>query len=126
MTTYLFAVPLAAGKTEAWKNYVKEILGPRFEEYKQSRKKAGIEGEQVYLQQTPQGDMCVVKLKGNNPRESFEKLMKSSDPFDKWFRDKILIDAHGLDISKPMPENQCFLDYHETTQREKAEAMRTR
>ena len=114
MNTYLFAVPLAAGKTETWKNYVKEINGPRFEEYKSSRKKAGIKKERVFLQQTPKGDMCVVMIGGDNPRKAFGSLLKSNDPFDKWFRDKVLVDAHGLDLSQPMPENQGVLDYHET------------
>jgi hypothetical protein len=118
MKTYLFAAPLAAGKTETWKNYVKEITNSRFEEYKQSRQKAGIEEEQVYLQSTPQGDMCVVKLKGQNPWKSFESLIKSKDPFDTWFREKILLDAHGLDLSQPMPENEQFLDYAATSTRE--------
>jgi hypothetical protein len=118
MKTYLFAVPLAEGKTETWKNYMKEITGPRFEEYKESRKKAGIEAEQVYLQHTPNGDMCVVKQSGENPQKSFEWLLKSDEPFDKWFREKVLIDAHGMDMSKPMPENEHFLDYIATSTRE--------
>ena len=123
MNTYLFAVPLAAGKTDVWKNYVKEITGPRYEDYKKSRKKAGIKREQVYLQRTPQGDMCVVMLGGENPRKSFESLMKSDYPFDKWFREKVLIDAHGMDLAQPFPENQHFLNYDETPTREHVEAM---
>ncbi len=113
MNTYLFAAPLAAGKTETWKNYVKEITGPRFEEYKTSRRKAGIKKEKVYLQRTPKGDMCVVMIGGDNPQKAFASLLKSNDPFDKWFRDKILIEAHGIDVSHPMPENERILDYHD-------------
>ncbi len=125
MKTYLFAVPLAPGKTETWKNYVKEMIGPRFDEYKQSRKRAGIEVEQVFLQQTPNGDMCVVALKGENPRQSFERMVKSNDPFDRWFRDKILIEAHGLDLNQPMPENQQIVEYYEVPIRETTGTRRT-
>ena len=124
MNTYLFTVPLAAGKTETWKKYVKEMTGIRNEEYKKSRKNAGIKAEQVYLQQTPHGDMCVVMLGGDNPQRSLETLIKSSDPFDKWFREKILIEAHGLDLSQPLPTNQHILDYHETPIRESFEVMK--
>ena len=120
MNTYLFTVPLAPGKTQAWKNYVKEITGPRSEEHKKSRMRAGVTSELVYLQQTPHGDMCVVMLGGENPTRSFELLVKSSDPFDKWFREKILIEAHGLDLSQPMPQNERILDYRETPTREYA------
>ena len=118
MNTYLFAVPLAPGKTETWKNYIKEMKGPRNAEYKESRKKAGIEVEQVFLQQTPHGDMCVVRLEGDNPQKSFESMIKSNSPFDKWFREKVLIEAHGLDLSQPMPKNQCVIDHHEFPARE--------
>lgn len=124
MNTYLFTVPLVAGKTEAWKNYVKEINGSRNEEYKKSRKSAGIKAEQVYLQQTPHGDMCVVMLEGDNPQRSLESIIKSDAPFDKWFREKILIETHGLDLSQPMPKNQHVLDYRETPIREYAETKR--
>jgi hypothetical protein len=126
MNTYLFTVPLVAGKTEAWKNYVKEMTGPRNEEFKESRRRAGIKIEQVYLQQTPHGDMCVVMLGGDNPQKSLETFMKSTDPFDKWFREKVLIETHGLDLSKPMPQNQCILDYHEVPTREYVETKKNR
>ncbi|PWB70056.1 hypothetical protein C3F09_09755 [candidate division GN15 bacterium] len=125
MKTYLFAVPLAPGKTETWKNYVREMTGPRNEEYRQSRKRAGIEVEQVFLQQTPRGDMCVVMIKGENPRQSFERMRTSNEPFDKWFREKILIEAHGLDLNQPMPENQQVLEYYEVPIRETAGSRRT-
>ncbi len=118
MKTYLFTVPIAAGKTEAWKRYVDELKGPRNEEYRKSRKKAGIKVEQVFLQQTPYGDMCVVMLGGDNPQKSLESFVTSSDPFDKWFREKILIEAHGLDLSQPMPQNQHILDFQEVPIRE--------
>jgi hypothetical protein len=118
MKTYLLTVPLAPGKTEAWKQYMKELTGPRNDEYKKSRKRAGIKVEQVFLQQTAHGDMCVVMLGGDNPQKSLESMMTSNDPFDKWFREKVLIEAHGLDMSQPMPQNQQISEYSETSTRE--------
>lgn len=122
MNTYLFTVPLEAGKTEAWKGFMKELNGPRNEEYKKSRMRAGIKGEQVFLQQTPHGDACVVMLEGDNPQGFLETIMKSEIPFDKWFRDKVLVEAHGLDLSQPFPKNQHVLGYRETPTREYADA----
>ncbi len=126
MNTYLFTVPLVPGKTESWKKYVKEMTGPRNEDYKNSRKSAGIKVEQVFLQTTSHGDMCVVRLEGDNPLKSLETIMKSDTPFDKWFREKILIETHGVDLSQTMPQNQQILDYHETPIREYAETKRNR
>jgi hypothetical protein len=114
MKTYMFAVPVAPGKTETWKQYVKEMTGPRNDEYKKSRKRAGIKVEKVFLQQTAHGDMCVVMLGGDNPQKSLETMMTSNEPFDKWFREKVLIEAHGLDMSQPMPQNHQIIDYSET------------
>jgi hypothetical protein len=124
MKTYLFTVPLLAGKTEAWKNYVKEMNGPRNEEYKLSRKKAGIKVEQVFLQQTPHGDMCVVMLGGDNPQKALDTFKTSTDPFDKWFREKIMIETHGMDLSQPMPQNNHLIDFNETTIRELADTKK--
>ena len=118
MKTYLFTVPLAPGKTEAWKKYMKEMTGPRNEEYKKSRKRAGLKVEQVFLQQTPHGDMCVVMLGGDNPQKSLESFMKSTDPFDIWFKEKVLIEAHGLDLPQPMPQNQQIIEYSESSVKE--------
>ena len=119
MNTYLFTVPIAPGKTETFLKYVKEMTGPRNEEFKRSRQRAGLTSEQVFLQKTPQGDFCVVMLAGDNPQKSLETMLKSNDPFDTWFREKVVIDAHGLDLSQPMPDNQRILDYSGTPTREK-------
>ncbi len=118
MKTYLFTVPIAPGKTQTWKKYVKEMTGPKYDEYRKSRTKAGLKGELVYLQETPMGDVCVASLTAENPQKSFEYFLTSNEPFDKWFREKILIEAHGLDLSKPMPQNEQILDYSETGTRE--------
>jgi hypothetical protein len=122
MSVYLFAVPLAAGKTGTWKNYMKELAGSRYDDYKKSRKKIGLNVEQVFLQQTPHGDMCVVRWETENPQRVFETLAKSNDPFDTWFRDKILIECHNMDFSQAMPLNQNIFNHQETQSREYAGA----
>jgi len=126
MPVYLFTVPLAAGKTETWKNYMKELTGPRNEDYMKSRKRIGINVEQVFLQQTPHGDMCVVRWETDSPERTFESLAKSSDPFDRWFRDKILIECHNMDLSQTMPINRQAVDYHVKPSREYAGANKNR
>ncbi len=124
MSIYLFSVPLVPGKTENWKNYVREMQGPRNDEYKKSRKRHGLISEQVSLQQNPDGDIVVVRLKGENPQRSFENMIKSQDPFDTWFRDKIMIECHGFNMSTPIPQNTLILDYRETPVREYVETKK--
>ncbi len=124
MKTYLFTVPIAPGKTETWKKYVKELTGARHDEHRRSREKMGIVKEQVFLQKTPKGDMCVVMLKGDNPQKALEYMASSNDAFDKWFREKVLIESHGLDVTKAMPINEQILDFDETPAHELAGSHR--
>ena len=42
MTAITFAVPILPGKTEAWKQAVSEIRGPRKNEYEESRRRMGL------------------------------------------------------------------------------------
>jgi hypothetical protein len=126
MANYLFAVPLAPGKTETWKDYMKEMAGARNKDYKKSRKSIGLDTEQVFLQQTPHGDMCVVRWKTDNPQKIFEHFAKSKDPFDQWFRDKILIECHNMDLTKLPPVNKEFFDYQETESLEFAGGHKSR
>ena len=53
MTAITFAVPILPGKTEAWKQAVSEIHGPRKNEYEESRRRMGVTREVVSLQPSP-------------------------------------------------------------------------
>jgi hypothetical protein len=111
MAHYAFINPVVAGKVEAWRNYIKEMNGPRKNEFKESRKKAGLAVEKVWLQHTPMGDFAVVYWEAQDIGKVFEGLVKSDAPFDKWFRDKILVEVHGMDFSKMPPMNELMLDF---------------
>jgi hypothetical protein len=121
MATYLLAVPLAPGKTEAWKKYNQEMEGPRKEEYANYHKRLGIKIEQVYLQQTPMGDMVLVRWETDNPQKIFDAFKSSQEPFDKWFREKVMIECHNMDPAGPMPKLTQVHDYHESLSREYAD-----
>ena len=111
MAHYAFANPVLAGKIELWKSYIKEMNGPRDRERKESRKKAGLTIERVWLQHTPMGDFAVVYWEAKDIAKVFETLVRSDAPFDKWFRDKILVEVHGMDLAKLPPMNEPVLDF---------------
>jgi hypothetical protein len=111
MAIYAFVNPVVAGKLEAWRSYIKEIKGPRNNDYKESRKKVGLTVERVWLQHTPMGDFAVVYWETQDISKVFEGFIKSDVPFDKWFRDKILVEVHEMDFSKPLPMNELMLDF---------------
>jgi hypothetical protein len=111
MAYYAFINPVIAGKMDSWKSYIQEMNGPRNHERKESRKKVGLTVERVWLQHTPMGDFAVVYWEAKDISKVFEALMKSDASFDKWFRDKVLVEVHGMDLSKPMPMNELMLDF---------------
>jgi hypothetical protein len=112
MPTYAFAVPVLPGKTEDLKRYAREMNGPRRDEYDRSSRKMGLAVEQLWLQHTPQGDFIVVRWETDNPAKIFEQGMNSNDPYDKWFREKVIVECLGVNPSDPIPPiNEQLVDY---------------
>jgi hypothetical protein len=109
MADYAFMTPVKAGKAAAWKSYVKEMTTTRKAELQASRKKIGMTQEKVWLQQTPMGDFAVVYWEAPDIEKALHHFMTSQEPFDKWFRDKILVEVHGLDLNAPPPMNEVIL-----------------
>ena len=112
MPATTFAVPLLPGTTDAWKQAVAEMTGPRMAEYEESRRRMGITREVVTLQQTPDGDYVVVCLEGDDPNGMVSRYLNSDEPFDRWFAETILIGTAGMDASQePPPPNEVFVDW---------------
>jgi hypothetical protein len=110
MPEFSFAVPLVKGKTEVWRKAVAEINGPRNAAYKESRRKLGIRREHVSLQSTPTGDIVVVHIDAPD-QGVLGAMMRSTSDFDTWFRNTILIDAHGFDPKASPSPVEVVLDY---------------
>ncbi len=102
MASLASAFPILPGKTEQWKHFSQEMVGPRHSAYETSRKRLGITREVAYLQQTPQGDLAVVYIEAQNISRAFEGLGSSQEPFDVWFREQAK-QIHGVDFSEPLP-----------------------
>ncbi len=102
MASLASAFPILPGKTEQWKHFSQEMVGPRHSAYETSRKRLGITREVAYLQQTPQGDLAVVYIEAQNISRAFEGLDSSQEPFDVWFREQAK-QIHGVDFSEPLP-----------------------
>ena len=103
MAEFSFAVPLLPGKTDAWRKAMPEIKGPRWDAYKESRKKLGIKREHLCLQHTPQGDIVVVHMDAKDPATVMPAMLAAVSPFDTWFLEAVLRTAHGLDPKGPPP-----------------------
>jgi hypothetical protein len=109
MKTSAVVFPILEGKTEAWRQFMREISGPRFAAFSESRRKAGLH-ERTFLQHTPMGDMVIVTLEGEHPEESFGQMVSASDPFTIWFREQVKL-LHGVDLAslpKGAPSEQVI------------------
>jgi len=91
------AFPILPGKTPEWRAWQAELNGPRYQEFVESRRRAGVH-ERTFLQPTPMGDLVIVTLEGDDPEHAFGRMMSADDAFTTWFleRGKAI---HGLDPS---------------------------
>jgi len=98
LTEATIAVPIAPGRTGAWKAALEDLLGPRYAEYDSSRKRYGLTSQTTFLQRTPMGDFAVIHLTGADVRASFHAMQTSQDPWDVKWR-QMTSDLHGFDFT---------------------------
>ena len=111
MAVYAFANPIKPGKIDDLKKYIKEMTTTRKKDMEESRKRVGLTKEQVWLQHTPMGDFAVVYWEAPDIGKVFHGFLTSQNPFDTWFREKILMEVHGMDPKGPLPPmNEIILD----------------
>ena len=95
MSLMAYAFPIERGKTSAWRKWADELNGERQREFAASRERVGVH-ERTFLQETPQGDLVIVTLEGDDPAGAFAKMMERSDPFTTWFLEHVK-EFHGID-----------------------------
>lgn len=101
MASLAIALPCLPGGGEKLRRLASELNGERRQEFDEFHRRVGLTREHWYLQQTPDGELCVVVLEGD-PAGAIQKLATSDDPFDTWFADRIQ-EVHGVDFRKPLP-----------------------
>lgn len=100
-----FAVPILPGKTEQWRKFSNDLKTRYNKEFIESRKRLGVQ-ERTFLQSTPQGDMVIVTLTGNDPERAMVQMGQGTDEFTRWFNTQVK-DIHGVDLTQrpeKMPE----------------------
>lgn len=101
-----FTQPILPGKLAAYRQFNADLADARREEHAASRQRLGVTSEMAWYQQTPAGDFEVVYFEVRDFQHFFLSLATSNEPFDRWFRERVL-DIHGVDLSQPpgtMPE----------------------
>ena len=95
------AIPVLPGKEEDLKKFVSDINGRWREDFVSSRKKLGVR-ERTFFQQSPNGQVVIVTLEGEDPAAAFKNFSEGNDEFTKWFVNHVK-DVHGVDLTQPLP-----------------------
>ena len=103
--------PILPGKTPAVRAYFKELSTTRAKDYLASMLRAGKTHETVDILTTPMGDVAAGVTEAANLPKAIEHVSRSSDPYDVWYRGK-LVELFGLDLAKnPFPVPEILLDW---------------
>lgn len=98
---YLAALPLRAGKTAQIHEFASELNGIHAAQFQESLRRLGF-GLTLFVQHTPEVDLAISVVEGEEPASAFGRLATSSHSFDRWHLQQIA-DQTGLDLSAPPP-----------------------
>ena len=84
MPAKMFVFPIPAGNTEALKGTFAEMAGSREGQCVANRGVMGVTREYVCLQHTPQGDVIVAYLEGDDPDKAGERMMAYDSEYARW------------------------------------------
>lgn len=100
MRAFVVALPILPGKEEPWRRFAQELLGSRLREYEGFRERLGLQNESVRLAYSPRQELAVAYLEIKDPEQALQRLTTSEEPFDVWFKQKLL-EFHGCDLRRP-------------------------
>ncbi len=87
MHSIAYAAALPPGRIDASRQALASCqFGARKEAYQDSRRRAGIVREAVWLQPAAVGALAVVYLEADDLEAAFRMIATSPESFDRWFR----------------------------------------
>ena len=95
-------VPVLPGKSEATREFYREVEGSRRDEFRESEERLGITREIAWLAHTDAGDTVVVYIESEDYEKALGQFSQSQDDFDLWLKEHFL-DFSGLDFNN-LPE----------------------
>src|SRR5262249_3496269 len=102
MQKLCLALPVQPGKTQALREFVATLTGPRWGEYGDFQERSRVQKVVWCLQRSPHGDQFVIYNEGEDFARLISEFAVSTHPFDVWFKQQAL-DITGVDFSKFEP-----------------------
>ena len=90
MPAKMFTFPVPAGNTDALKGTFVEMAGSRESQCVANRGVMGVTREYVCLQHTPQGDVIVAYLEGDDPDKAMDRMMASDSEYARWIASTVM------------------------------------
>jgi Family of unknown function (DUF6176) len=98
---YAAALPLLPNKTARFHEFAAELNGIHAAEFEESVRRLGF-GLTLFVQHTPELDLAISVIEGEEPATALGRLAMSKQPFDRWHVQQIA-DQTGLDLASPPP-----------------------
>ena len=102
MKSLILALPIVRGKEEEWRRFAQELKETYPREYEDLRRRLGVRAVRVWLVQGACGEVALTCAEAEAPEEVIRRLAASEEPFDAWFKEKLL-ELHGYDLDEPHP-----------------------
>jgi hypothetical protein len=102
MQQLCLALPVQPGKTQALKEFVATLTGPRWGEYGDFQERSRVQKVTWALQSSPHGDQLLIYNEGEDFARLISEFAASTHPFDVWFGQQ-LQEITGVDVSKFEP-----------------------
>ncbi len=98
---YAVALPLLANKAARLYEFASELNGIHAAEYEESLRRLNI-GLTLFLQSSPQLNLVIVVVEGDEPTKALDELAASPHAFDRWHIQQ-MADQTGVDFSASPP-----------------------
>jgi hypothetical protein len=106
-----FVAPLPANQADATRTALASCSsGRRKEAHQDSRRRAGVTREAVWIQSRRSEDVAVVYLEADDVDAASTILTRSDEPFDRWFRDNVPY-LHALTRAEGFAAPVLLLDF---------------
>jgi hypothetical protein len=97
--------PILSGKSQAARDFHRELSEHRMSEYDRSERRIGITREDWFIASVNGGDQLVAYMETADFPQALGQFSQSRDPFDLWFKER-LADVTGVDLNEPPPNMQ--------------------
>jgi hypothetical protein len=100
MEQICLVIPIYDDKHGVAREFMRELEQERKDEYAASEQRIGIDKEVWYIADVPGGRQFVAYMETLDFANALGMFSQSRDPFDVWFKERLL-EATGLDLNHP-------------------------